>query len=145
MVEARGKHLTIKEAKNELQKDMNELELYLTKKKINYQKTQPKGTNYDKIVVSGIPISFDKFTHYVIKDEQYDSKIYSLEASINAWQEYIRSELERLSNYDELGLIVYLREELEFNWNQIDRLLHHSLGTSKVKYSRYKNLQKNCK
>lgn len=83
MIEAKGKHLTIKEAKNELQKDMNELELYLTKKKINYQKTQPKGTNYDKIVVSGIPITFDKFTHYVIKDDQYDSKIYSLQASIN--------------------------------------------------------------
>lgn len=138
MIEARSKHLTIKEAKNELQKDINELELYLTKKKINFQKTQPKGTNYDKVVVSGIPITFDQYTHYVIKDEQYDSKIYSLQASINGWQEYIRAELERLSNYDELGLIVYLREELEFSWNQIDKLLHKSFGTSKVKYSRRK-------
>jgi len=141
-MDTKGKHLTIKEAKNELQKDINELDLYLTKKKINYQKTQPKGVNYDKVVVSGIPIAFDKFTHYVIRDEEYDDKIYSLEQSIYSWQEYIRSELERMSKYDEIGLIVYMREELEWNWNKIDKICHKSFGSSKVKYSRYKNAKK---
>lgn len=136
MIEANGKHLTIKEAKNELQKDMNELELYLTKKKINYQKTQPKGTNYDKIVVSGIPITFDKFTHYVVKDDQYDSKIYSLQESIVAWENYIINEMKRVAeNTDEITLIHYLRDE-GYSWNKIDKLLHYAPDTSRTKIKR---------
>lgn len=138
MIEFKGKHLTIKEAKNELEKDQNELELYLTKKKINYQKTQPKGTNYDKIVVSGIPITFDKFTHYVIKDEEYDNKIYSLQESINAWQDYIVKEMKRVvENSDEIALINYLHDE-GYSWNKIDKLLHYAPDTSRTKLKRAK-------
>ncbi len=138
MIEAKGKHLTIKEAKNELQKDINELELYLTKKKINYQKTQPKGTNYDKIVVSGIPITFDKFTHYVIKDEEYDSKIYSLQESISSWEKYIVDEMRRISeNSDEIAMIDYLHNE-GYSWNKIDSLFHYAPDTSRKKLNRAK-------
>ena len=121
------KHLTIKEAKNNLKQDINELELYLTKKKINFQKTQPKGANYDKIVVSGTPITFDKFTHYVIRDIDYDTKIYSLMDSINAWEKYIIEEMKRIYENGGSELVIYLRDELGLAWKEVSKRSSYSI------------------
>lgn len=65
------KELTIKEIKYQIKELEKDLELYLTLKKINYQKTQPKAVTYKEIVTSGGSNNFDRFTHYVIKDEDY--------------------------------------------------------------------------
>ena len=140
------KHLTIREAKNYLQQDANELELYLTKKRINFQKTQPKGTNYDKIVVSGTPISFDKFTHYVIRDVDYDTKIYSLMESINAWEKYIINEMKRLSELGEDKFkVILLRQDETYikehgkpmEWNKIGELTNYSEKQCRRIYKEY--------
>ena len=120
-------HLTIKQAKNNMQQDINELDLYLTKKKINFQKTQPKGTNYDKVVVSGTPIAFDKFTHYVIRNEDYDAKIYSLMESINAWEKYIIDEMKRIFNNGGSELVVFLRDEMDLGWNEVSKRSNYSI------------------
>lgn len=145
MIESQKK-LTIKEAKNNMQHDINELELYLTKKRINFQKTQPQATNYDKIVVSGTPISFDKFTHYVIRDEDYDIKIYSLLESINAWEKYIIEEMKRMSQLDEGKFKVILLRQNEnyikehgkpMEWNKIGELTNYSEKQCRRIYKEY--------
>ena len=119
-------HLTIRQARNEVEKLENELDLYLTQKKINFEKTQPGAVKY-KDIVTNPSVIFDKFTHYVIKDEQYDAKIYSLTESILAYETFINNEMKRISSNNGNEYIVYLRDELKLKWNDIVRISHYSL------------------
>ena len=136
------KHLTIREAKNEIKHLEHELDVYATKRNINLLKTQPKAMQIKDIVVDSSHTNFDSFLNYVIRDEEYDTKIYGLLASIYSYKSYIAKEIQRLSEYDEIGYIRYLKEEEKKSWREIDRLLHHSEDYSRVKYNRWKNAQK---
>ena len=138
------KHLTIKEAYNEIIKLENELDLYLTKKKINFVKTQPASSKFKDVVTSRTNAIFDKFTHYVIKDEELDTKIYSLQESILSYQEYILKEMKRISDIEPYKLKVYeLREDIEFikehnrkrTWLEIAELTNYSDRQAKRIYS----------
>lgn len=129
--------LTLKEIKNQIWELENKLEFYLTQKKINFVKTQAGAIQYKDVVSSSNSI-FDKHTHYIIKDEEYDNKIYSLQESLASYEQLLAKEMKRMSKYDEVGLICYLREEEDRSWKYIDKILHRSFGYSKVKYSRYK-------
>ncbi len=129
------KHLTIKEARNEIEKLENELDVYLTKKKINYVKTQPGSSKFKDVVTSRTNAIFDKFSHYIIKDEELDTKIYSLQESILSYQEYILKEMQRISNIEPYKLKVYeLREDMDFirkynrkrYWIEIAETLNYS-------------------
>lgn len=129
------KHLTIKEARNEIEKLENELDVYLTKKKINYVKTQPGSSKFKDVITSRTNAIFDKFSHYIIKDEELDTKIYSLQESILSYQEYILKEMQRISNIEPYKLKVYeLREDMEFirkynrkrYWIEIAETLNYS-------------------
>jgi hypothetical protein len=129
------KHLTIKEARNEIEKLENELDVYLTKKKINYIKTQPGSSKFKDVVTSRTNAIFDKFSHYIIKDEELDTKIYSLQESILSYQEYILKEMQRISNIEPYKLKVYeLREDMDFirkynrkrYWIEIAETLNYS-------------------
>lgn len=129
------KHLTIKEARNEIEKLENELDVYLTKKKINYVKTQPGSSKFKDVVTSRTNAIFDKFSHYIIKDEELDTKIYSLQESILSYQEYILKEMQRISNIEPYKLKVYeLREDMDFirkynrkrYWMEIAETLNYS-------------------
>lgn len=129
------KHLTIKEARNEIEKLENELDVYLTKKKINYIKTQPGSSKFKDVITSKTNAIFDKFSHYIIKDEELDTKIYSLQESILSYQEYILKEMQRISNIEPYKLKVYeLREDMDFirkynrkrYWIEIAETLNYS-------------------
>lgn len=129
------KHLTIKEARNEIEKLENELDVYLTKKKINYVKTQPGSSKFKDVVTSRTNAIFDKFSHYIIKDEELDTKIYSLQESILSYQEYTLKEMQRISNIEPYKLKVYeLREDMDFirkynrkrYWIEIAETLNYS-------------------
>lgn len=110
-------HLTIEGAKREIDKLNNELELYLEKKKINFERTQPSSPVLRDIIPgkSDSMAIFDKFTHYVIKDEECDNKIYQLLETINAYEKYIINEEKRLSKIEPDKMKVYLlREDTNF-------------------------------
>jgi len=137
------KHLTIREAKNEVESLANELDIYVTKKNINLLKTQPRAMQIKDIVVdSSHNPTFDSFLNYVVRDEEYDTKIYGLLASIYSYKSYIAKEMQRLAEYDEIGYIRYLKEDERKTWKEIDKILHHGEGYSRVKYSRWKNDKK---
>lgn len=70
---------------------------------------------------------FDKFTHYVIKDEELDSTIYSIQESILAYQQFIVKEMKRISDAKGSELITYLRDEENLSWNEIKDIVHYSL------------------
>ncbi len=126
MIDA-NKFLTIGQAKNEIKKLENNLDLYLTKKRINFEKTQPGSSQIKAIVTSKGNILFDKFTHYLIKDEDLDSTIYNIQESILAYQQFIVKEMRRISEAKGSELIVYLRDEEKLSWNEIKDIVHYSL------------------
>ena len=121
-------HLTIEGAKREIDKLNNELELYLEKKNINFQRTQPSSPVLKDIIPGksdSIPV-FDKFTHYVIKDEECDNKIYSLLDSINAYERFIIKETKRLSEVEPIKLKIYLLKQKGKTFEQIGTILGYS-------------------
>ncbi len=122
-------HLTISKAKIERDKLVNELELYLEQKEINFIRTQPKSPIMKDVIEGksdGFRIS-DKFTHYIIKDEKFDEKIFTLQKEINAYEKYIISEMERINKAGGDYLIRYYRDIEKYSWNKIARLTHYSL------------------
>lgn len=121
--------MTISQAKTERQKLVNELELYLEQKEINFIKTQPKSPIMKEVIEGksdGFRIS-DKFTHYIIKDEKFDEKIFTLQKEINALEKYIISEMERINKAGGDYLIRYYRDVEKFSWEKIARLTHYSI------------------
>lgn len=134
------KHLTLKEAKNEVEILKHELEVYCTKRNVNFLKTQPSSINPQDIVVDFTHTNFDSFLNYVAKDEEYDVKIYGLLASIYSYLSFIAKEKERMAKNNEIEYIVYLREEEKKSWKEIDKTLHHGEDYSRIKYYRYKKM-----
>ena len=122
-------HLTINKAKIIREQLMNELELYLEQKEINFIKTQPGSPTMRDIIEGksdGFKIS-DKLTHYLVKDEQLDEKIFALQKSINSYEKYIINEMERINRAGGYYLIKYYRDVEKFSWNKISRLTNYSL------------------
>lgn len=122
-------HLTINQAKIERERLINELDLYLEQKEINFIKTQPTSPIMKDIIEGksdGFRIS-DKLTHYLIRDEQFDEKIFALQKSINAYENFIIKEMERINKAGGNYLIKYYRDVEHFSWNKISRLTNYSL------------------
>ena len=133
------KHLTIKEAKNEIKKLEHELDVYATQRNINFLKTQPSAIKIKDIVVDSSHVNIDTFLNYIVKDEEYDTKIYGLIASIYSYKAYIAKEIQRMSQYDEINYIRYLKYEEKKSWREIDKILNRGYDYSRTKYKRYKN------
>lgn len=129
--------MTIREAKNDLVKYNNELELYLEKKQINFEKTQPQAVKVKDIILSSGFVN-DKFLHYVIKDKDLDDTIYYLQKKINATERYIIKEMERISKNKGNEYIVYLRDELKMSWEKICRYTNYSLSQAHRLYNKAK-------
>lgn len=134
--------MSLKNIKNEITKLNNQLLTYLNLKQISFETVTGTTSRMRDILVSKTDFVFDKFTHYLIKDEKYDDKIYSLQQSIAEYEKLLFREMERYRKYDDLSLIIYLRDEENWSWKKIDRILNYSDDVSRVKYSRYKNEKK---
>ena len=119
--------MDIGSAKNRITKLENDLDVYLTKKKINFIKTQPKSPKLDSLGIFKTNEIFDKFTHYVIKDEELDTTIYAIQEEIASLQNYIVKEMERISKNGGCELVVYLRDEEKIHWDKIAKITHYSL------------------
>lgn len=122
-------HLNISKAKIQREQLVNELELYLEQKEINFIRTQPKSPIMRDVIEGrsdGFRIS-DKYTHYIIKDQKFDEKIYALQKEINALEKYIISEMERISKAGGDYLVRYYRDIEKYSWEKISRLTHYSL------------------
>lgn len=124
--------LTISEARNELESIENQLELYLTKKKIEFYKTQPGATRAKEILIQNSNI-VDRFNHYTIKSEEYDEVIYELTNNSIALQDYILKEVKRLQiNDPDFVKILELRKQKK-KWVEIARIMHSDERTCRRK------------
>lgn len=118
--------LTIKEIKYNIKELEDDLELYLTLKKINFEKTQPKSVNYSTPYTDKTNIIFDKFNHYVIRDKDYDDIIYEKLALLNSWEKRLIDKIKNLANGNSKAFITYLREEEKCTWDKIERMTNYS-------------------
>lgn len=129
-------HITISQARNEIKKLESSLDLYLTKKKINFEKTQPSSPKLKDIIPgkSDTINIFDKFTHYAIKDEELDKTIYLIQEEINAYERFIISEMKRIAESSKSEQIIYYRDEEHKSWEEISKLVHYSVRQCQRKY-----------
>lgn len=134
--------MTLKECKNEIQRLQNNLRFYLNKKKINFEKTQPSSIKLKEITVDGGFKDWDPFMSYMIKDEECDKIIYLDQQELNNYQTWFTNEIIRMKKFDDVALIVYLKEEEHMNWKDIDKLLDYAEDTSRTKYKRFKKVKK---
>lgn len=130
--------MNLKKTKNNIIRLQNNLEYYLTKKKINFEKTQPGASKIKDVVVFSSFNVFDAFSSYMIKDEEIDEYIYPIQEELLNEQLLFIKEVNRMRKYDQLPLITYLREEEGWSWKKIDKYMCVSEDVSRVRYSRYK-------
>lgn len=129
--------MEIRDAKNRIIKIENDLVYLKEKKIINFEKTQPSSPKLKDIVEgkTNSKVVNDKYTHFIIKDDDLDNEIMALEKEKNSLDRFILNEIERLKKYDEIMLIKYYRDE-GLSWKQIDKLLYKSSGYSRIKLYR---------
>lgn len=128
------KKLTIKELKYKIKELEDEIDMYLTLKKIDFVKTQPGAMSYKDVIVQGGQ-PYDKFTHYTIKSEKYDKKIIELTDTLLTYQKRLNNKIANISNSDSKAFITYLREEEKLRWDEISRITNYSLRQAKRIYS----------
>lgn len=120
------KELTIKELKHIIKELEDDLELYLTLKKINFEKTQPGATKFKDIVTSKPTSTSDRFAQYMIKDEQYDETIFAKHQSLLAYEQRYLEKIKNMKSSSEKEFITFLREEEKLSWEEISRITYYS-------------------
>lgn len=128
------KELTIKELKHIIQELEDDLDLYLTLKKINFNKTQPGATKIKDVVTSKTNTITDRFAQYTIKDEEYDNKIYATHQSLLAYEQRLLDKLNNMKSSDTKTYITYLKEEEGLTFEEITKIVHYSLRQVKRIY-----------
>lgn len=119
---------TIKEANNEINRLTNLLNLYIDRKNLLFNDTQPKVADSNAERVDGSMTREEKFFKYVYKceNEEIDWWIEKLNIYIIALNNYVESELKRIGEYEPLkAKIIKLREEKGMKWNDIAEATHY--------------------
>ena len=130
----------IREIRNKILEIDNRLNFLIEKKELNFEKTQPGSPLLKSTMVDTSRNIVDKFALYMIKDEEYDQEIQDLRDELLVWVKYYNEEVKRLNKYDDLLMIEFLKNELNWKWSDIDSYLHYSEGGTKKKY--YRHLKK---
>ena len=119
---------SIKEANNEINRITNLLNLYIDRKNLLFNETQPKVADPNADRVDGSMTREEKFFKYVYKceDEQIDWWIEKLNIYIIALNNYVEAELKRIGEYEPLkAKIIKLREEKGMKWDDIAEATHY--------------------
>lgn len=119
---------SIKEANNEINRITNLLNLYIDRKNLLFNKTQPKIADPNTDRVDGSMTREEKFFKYVYKCEyeQIDWWIEKLNIYIIALNNYVEAELKRIGEYEPLkAKIIKLREEKGMKWDDIAEATHY--------------------
>lgn len=119
---------TIKEANNEINKLTNLLNLYIDRKNLLFNETQPKVADPNAERVDGSMTREEKFFKYVYKCENEDIEwwIDHLNDYLISLNNYVEAELKRIGEYEPLkAKIIKLREEKGMKWDDIAEATHY--------------------
>lgn len=137
--------MTLREINYEVELLNNELEKLLRDKAMLEVITDPKSTDYSKVVVDG-GIHGNILDIYVEKTElerykDLDKKISFIQEKIKSDMDWIEKELIILKKYGKTeNLIVYYKEisPQKYTWYEISAKVHYSVGQCKRIYKNYK-------
>ena len=130
--------MEFKELLNNIEQLQNRLEFYLNKKKINYGKTELHTSSIKEVSNSINNVKTDIFCDYMIQDKECDKKIIQYRTELLNYETLLNKEIERMSRYDEIGLIVFLRFSCNWKWKDIDKALNRGTDYCRTLYNRFK-------
>lgn len=130
--------MEFKELLNNIEQLQNRLEFYLNKKKINYAKTELHTSSIKEVSNSINNVKTDIFCDYMIQDKECDKKIMQYRTELLNYETLLNKEIERMSRYDEIGLIVFLRFSCNWKWKDIDKALNRGTDYCRTLYNRFK-------
>lgn len=138
--------MNLKEANYEVERLNNKLNKLLKDKELLETTTDPKSTNYQKIIIDGGRHNSSVQEIYILKQDlikwqNLDKKIQRIEEEIKNYMDWIDKELKILKKYNKIEqLIVYYKEiELKnYTWQDIATLVHYSEPQCRRIYKRYK-------
>lgn len=134
--------MTIKEAKNKLEKVDNQIEYWLKEKELELGNVLPQAVNTTtERVNDGKRV--DKFVAYAValEDKEIDLNLDKLYAKKRNLEDFIEKELRRLKKYREVEqLIVYYKEQCleNYTWNQIAQKVFYSKEQCQRIYKKWK-------
>ena len=134
--------MTIKEAKNKLERVDNQIEYWLKEKELELGNVLPQAVNTSTERVNGGK-RVDKFAAYVValEDKEIDLNLDKLYAKKRNLEDFIEKELRRLKKYREVEqLIVYYKEQCleNYTWEQISQKVFYSKAQCKKIYQKWK-------
>lgn len=134
--------MTIKEAKNKLERIDNQIEYWLKEKELELGNVLPQAVNTTTERVSGGK-RVDKFAAYAValEDKEIDLNLDKLYAKKRNLEDFIEKELRRLKKYREVEqLIVYYKEQCleNYTWEQISQKVFYSKAQCRNIYKRWK-------
>ncbi len=134
--------MTIKEAKNKLERVDNQIEYWLKEKELELGNVLPQAVNTSTERVNGGK-RVDKFAAYVValEDKEIDFNLDKLYAKKRNLEDFIEKELRRLKKYREVEqLIVYYKEQCleNYTWEQISQKVFYSKAQCKKIYQKWK-------
>ena len=139
--------MTLKEVNFEVERLNNKLNKLLKDKELLEVMTDPKSTDYTKVVVDGGKHS-NILELYILKQDlprwqNLDKRIKQTQEEIKNNMDWIDNELKILKKYNKVEqLIVYYKEECpeNYTWVQISMMkgIHYSVSQCKRIYKRYK-------
>lgn len=134
--------MTIKEAKNKLERVDNQIEYWLKEKELELGNVLPQAVNTTTERVNGGK-RVDKFAAYAValEDKEIDLNLDKLYAKKRNLEDFIEKELRRLKKYREVEqLIVYYKEQCleNYTWEQISQKVFYSKAQCKKIYQKWK-------
>lgn len=134
--------MTIKEAKNKLERVDNQIEYWLKEKELELGNVLPQAVNTTTERVNGGK-RVDKFVAYTValEDKEIDLNLDKLYAHKRNLEDFIEKELRRLKKYREVEqLIVYYKEQCleNYTWNQIAQKVFYSKEQCQRIYKKWK-------
>lgn len=138
--------MTLKDANYEVERLENKLNKLLNDKEILEVLTDPKSTDYTRVMVDGGKHGGSLQEVYVLKQDlprwqDLDKRIQRTQDEIQNYLNWIDKELKILDKYNKIEqLIVYYKEidTKEYTWYQIASMVHYSISQCKKIYKRYK-------
>lgn len=138
--------MTLKDANYEVERLNNKLDKLLKDKELLEVLTDPKSTDYSKILVDGGKHVGSLQEVYVLKQDyprwqDLDKRIQRTQEEIKNTMDWIDNELKILEKYNKVEqLIVYYKEAStqKYTWYQISNKVHYSKEQCQRIYKRYK-------
>jgi predicted nucleic acid-binding Zn-ribbon protein len=130
-------NMTIAEINKKIKDLNNDLDLYLTIKAKEFEKTQPKAVDITNERVDG-GVTIDKNLSYVITLEELNIKIDNIQDKISYLTKYVENRLKIIGEYEPLKKkIIELRENHKMKWENIAEATNYSESQVRKIYKKY--------